>query len=106
MLLDDCAQEPRIGAQAACGARERLRRGRWTAQLEQAERLGGGQEEFGEGLEGWERFRTEDLELAAQLVPPSPDLGMRVGGGGGRSGAGGRGQAQVEGGVNQRKGRN
>lgn len=70
MVLDDCAEEPRTGAQAGCGARDRQRRGRRT-QLEGA-KLSVWQEagkEFGEGPEGWERFRTEDLEPAAQLVP-------------------------------------
>lgn len=41
--LEDCAEEPRIRAQARCRAEERQRRGRWTTQREEAGRTGGGQ---------------------------------------------------------------
>lgn len=43
LLLEDRAAEPRIRGQARCRAEERQRRGRWTAQREEAGRMGGGQ---------------------------------------------------------------
>lgn len=88
VLLDDCADQPGLvprpiaepgkGKGVDAGPRSWSQPNVW----EEARK------EFGEGMEGWEHFRTEDRELGRATTPQSPDLAMGEG-------------AQVEGRVNE-----
>ncbi|XP_070094451.1 uncharacterized protein [Equus caballus] len=72
VLLEDCAEEPRIGAQAGCAARERLDRAAGGSQ-----RMGGGQEWIWRGVwRGWEHWRSEDRKLGSATGPQSPNLAV------------------------------
>lgn len=77
-MLEDCADEPRISAQAGCRAGERQRHGPGSrSKPGRREEAGKG---FGERVEGCEHLKTEEQDLGRATGPPGPHVVNGAGG--------------------------